>query len=146
MYTFPDNWESITGVRLRTLLLNNYCTDLYKGKYYSKLVDTYPDGTKIEVSKEHPAGLRLVRKHSKVFSEHCCVLTGVCYDEAMLQPIYDFIQKPVDGPTLEDLCNECFDAIEKAANDEAEARGEDAYIIEEIEANDYEFYENGEML
>lgn len=140
-----DNIINLTGHRLAKYIWNNYKRDIFKGKYYGKLVDTFADGTKIPISKEHPIGQRHVKRYSKVFLSNDCVLTGVCYDQSVLQPIYDFLDKPsdIDFETLLDDCiyNLCTDV-----RSETEYHNSDEAITEEIEANEYEFDESGNMI
>lgn len=144
--SFEDSILNLSGVRLSTYIWNNYKRDIFKGKYYGKLTHTHKDGTKIEVSKLHPAGMRHVKKYSKCILEHSCVLTGVCYDESILQSIYDFLSKPGTHTTFEDLIENCFLSLCKDVESEYVARNTDEFISEEIEANEYEFLEDGEMI
>jgi len=43
------------------------------------------------------------------------------------------------------LLNDCFDELKKSIENEINYRNTDEAIIEEIEANDYEFTENGNI-
>ena len=75
-----------------------------------------------------------------------CNLTGMCYDDDMLKPIYDFLElRNFDTTNFEDLLNSCFDAMRKTLKDEEEYMYTDEYISEEIISNDYEFTENGNI-
>jgi hypothetical protein len=76
----------LTGYRLAKYIINNYWDDIHGRKYYSKVVGT---------SYKH--------RHSNIQVTRDCSLTGYYLDEAILGPIYDFIDHPVDGPTLSDL-------------------------------------------
>ena len=134
---FEDNVLILTGQRLRTYILNNFGNSLYKGKYYSlwskteKSYKYYKDGYPV-----------LKSKHSKILLENCCVLTGVCYDDDILQPIYNFIDKP-DTSNLTDLINDCFYSLKNSLEREEDCRNTDDYISEEIEANEMQFTEDG---
>jgi len=139
-----ENILNLSGFRLAKYLWNNYRKDLYKGKYYGKLVKTEKDGSPIEVSKEHPAGLRHVKRYSKCQLSTQCVFTGVCYDESILAPIYQFLEKPVDGTTFEELISECIYSLAKDLESEFETLNSEESIIESIQANEYEFTESGE--
>lgn len=139
----PDNAEELTGQRLATYIWNNYRSDIFKGKYYGKLVNTHKDGTPIEASKEHPAGLRHVLRYSRCQMSNDCVLTGVCYDMDILDPIYKFLEKPTEGTTFEELINDCISSLCKSVSSEIEANMEEPAISEHFEANDYEFTEDG---
>ena len=141
---YDDDILNLTGQRLATYLWNNYKNDIYEGKYYGKLVYTDKWGEKLPISKEHPIGARHVKRYSKVFLSNCCVLTGVCYDDSILRPIYDFIEKP-NQYNIEDLINFCFDELKNDIESEIDSRNEDEYIIETIEVNEYDFTEDGEL-
>ena len=51
----------------------------------------------------------------------------------------------VDGKKIETILNECFTAIEETIENEKEYRESDEAIIEDIEANEYEFLKNGNI-
>lgn len=141
----PANAEEITGQRLATYIWNNYRTDIFRGKYYSKLVNTHKDGTRIEVSKEHPAGLRHVIRRSRCQLNNDCILTGMCYDMDILEPMYNFLQRPTAGTTYKELIDECIENLIKSVTNEWEASTTDEYYQEHAEANGYEFYPDGSM-
>ena len=141
--------KELTSLRLRTWIINNYWSYLFKGKYYGKLVPNFKDGKKIPKSKEYPIGQRHVKRYSNVIFNNDCVLTGVCYDLSMLAPIYEFLEWDrkqnlyYSNLTLEDLILDCFSELKKDIESEIDARNEDEYIIEEIQANNYQYLKNG---
>lgn len=144
-----DNILELSGNKLRKHLYNYHFSDLYKGKYYGRLTDTFKDGTKIEVSKEHPIGKRHLKRYSKVFFERECVFTGMCYDDIMLEPIYIFLDEGhtkdnYNRITFKDLIEECFEALKDALKEEEEYLTGEEYAEEEIEQNNYEFTEDGQ--
>lgn len=144
---YSDCYESdleITGIRLRTYILNNYGNLLFKGKYYGKLVDTFKDGSKIEKSKEHPVGLRHVKRYSKVFFTNDCNLTGVCYDYYVLKPLYDFIKNPQENIYLWQLLDEGLQCLEYALEEEIQYRNSREGKEEELLQLEREYTENGE--
>jgi len=104
----------LSGVRLWKYLQNNHLT--YWNKYQKK-TDELLSGN--------------------------CPFTGVCFDEDFLDNIRKFIKRP-DSSTFEDLLEEsvwnCFNAGCK----DYEYQQSDEAITEMIEANDYEFTEDGE--
>ena len=126
------NWEfaepeydyqicDMSGIRLLKYLYNNYFTDLFKGKYYHK-------------GKS---------RHSRIIREHCCVLSGYCIDEDILQPIYDFLKKPCKNTTFEDLMGECLENwVIACAKDQEHSTSMEAFI-EDCEANGMEFTISG---
>jgi hypothetical protein len=136
---FDDNVLNLTGQRLATYLWNNYKTDLFKGKYYSLW-------SKTDISYEHyKDGYPVLKKRrSNIFLDNCCVLTGVCYDDDLLSPIYEFLNKPKDI-NIETLLNDCIYSLCHSVSSEIEYQNSDEAITETIEANDYDFYDTGEL-
>jgi hypothetical protein len=141
-----DDILNLSGIRLYKYIWNNYGSELFKGKYYGKLVNTNKDGSTIEVSKSHPAGLRHVKRYSKCTLENSCVLTGVCYDDDILQPVYDFLKKPESNVTFTYLIGEIESAIQEAFSNTEDWLNSSEFVTQEIEANDYEFTEDGEEI
>jgi len=139
-----DNIIELTGLRLRTYIINNFGNRLYKGKYFSLW-------SKTEVSyKYHKEGFPVLKsRYSKVIFDNCCPLTGVCYDNSLLQPIYDLIENYREKAdyysymTFETLMNDCFESLEKDIEAECESIQTDEYIAEQIEANEYDFTKDG---
>lgn len=135
---FENEILSLSGLRLHKYLINNYFYDLFKGKYYSLW-------SKKDFSFEHyKDGFPVLKqRRSKVIFENCCVLTGMCYDENVLQPIYDFLKHPDKNTGFEGLISECFQAAKKCIDDEIDYMNSDEYITEEIGNNDFEFTKDG---
>lgn len=145
VYTDHINDEilELKGFRLQKYIWNNYKNQLFKGKYYSLW-------SKKDISyKYHKEGYPVLKvRYSKVLKQSSCVLTGMCYDDDMLQPIYDFLEKRDFSNctiTFYHLLNDCFDELRKSIENEIDYRNTDDAIIEEIKANDYEFTENGNI-
>jgi len=139
-----DNILELKELRLQKYIWNNYKTKLYKGKYYSLW-------SKTEKSyKYYKQGFPVLKsRHSKVIIDNECVLTGVCYDYSLLQPIYDFLDNYnakkdyYSYMTFETLLNDCFESLEKDVQDEDDAQYGDIVIAENIEANGHEFTKEG---
>jgi hypothetical protein len=129
-----DGVEELRGLRLRTYILNNYGYILDKGKYYGKLSKKFKDGTPIPISKEHPAGCRHIKRYSKVFVDDSCNLTGVCYDDSMLQPIYNFIYFGFKNESISllDVLDDCYKAIKEDIRSEEKYMNSDEYITEQL--------------
>jgi hypothetical protein len=140
-----DNILELSGQRLATYIWNHYKDDIFHGKYYGELVDTFKDGTKIPISKEHPIGKRHVKRYSHVFMSSVAVMTGVCYDDDLLNPIYEFLNKPKENVNFEILINDCIYSLCGSVSDEIEYQMSDEAITETILANEYEFYKDGTM-
>jgi hypothetical protein len=131
--TCDDEVENLSGIRLAKYIWNNYKADIYKGKYYSTK-GQYIDGK-----------YTYKYRHSKIILEASCALTGYCIDEDILQPIYDFLKNPKAGVTFAELIDDCLHAWLKACEDDYEAYYSDESLADHITANEYEFYEDGEI-
>jgi len=78
-----------------------------------------------------------------------CPFTGVCYDETLLTPFRSFLlgtYKNFETTCLRDLLNDAFNSLEKCINDEIDYRNSEEAILESIESNNYEFYEDGKLI
>lgn len=126
-YTGDYNAEELTGLRLRTYLLNNYGHILTTAKTIRK--GWTGKSRKSKCQKE----------------ESSCPLTGVCFDESALAPIRKFIKKP-DNTTFSELLAECLDSLFTDASNDWEYQLTDESIDETILANEYEFTEDGERV
>jgi hypothetical protein len=142
-----DQIIQLSGQRLATYIWNNYKRDLFKGKYYhsqsfSKI--NHPVKHKRVKSQTFKSGNVFNAYYSAIQLEHSCVLTGVCYDEDILQPIYDFLDKPTDID-FETLLNDCIYSLCHSISSEIEYQQSDEAITEDIEVNDYDFDINGNL-
>lgn len=151
---------ALTGNRALSFLWNNYGRDICPGKYYGKLVPC-------PKSKEHPVGLRHVKRYSKCTPESFnCPLTGVCYDNDALEPLWRFLEGKDDDPktdspcskffsgfkthifkcrTVKDIIENCVDSLCDAWEREEEYRLSDEGLIESIKGNGYEYYDDGTL-
>ena len=144
-----DDVLELSGVRLRTYILNNFGSDIFRPKYLKhgilrKEKPTHHRMRKAKILNTGPnKGLYMVSYYSNINTSCECPLTGVCYDHSLLNPFLKFIAKP-DKSTFEDLITDAFHELKKDLEDEEDSMNTDEYIIEQIEANDYEFTETGE--
>lgn len=127
--TIDQNVEDLTGLRLAKYIWNNYGQDLYRPKYIGNL-----EGRK----KFSPV-------YSKVQREASCVLTGYCMDEDMLEPVYNFMKKPVKINFYELMTN-CFDAWVLACSANAEDDASMEAFVDQADINDYEYDEAGRRI
>ena len=136
-----DTLLEMRGQRAANYIWNNYKTDLFKGKYYSLW-------SKTDVSYKHyPEGYPVLKsRHSHIILNTDCVLTGICYDNDLLDPVYAFLNKPNESITFEDLINECFDSLKKSLENEDDYRYSEEGIIEECIDCDDLFTENGNAI
>lgn len=143
----------LTGLRLRKYILNNFGDTLYKRKYLkigsnSKTLKPFH---RMRKQTEIKSGSNKGLFYSAYYSNICkvaknCNLTGMCYDDDMMQPIYDFLELRTFGSTnFEDLLNECFDEMRSTLQKEEDYMYSDEYISEEIAANEWEFTEQGKI-
>lgn len=136
---------NLKGFRLRKYILNNFGQYLYKRKYL-KSFDGHKKHRMIENRTAQTTNKKYCFAYSNIQINNCCALTGVCYDEDILKPIYDFIDMKVFSSytTFNKLLNECFENLRDSLEKEEEYRNSYEVISEEIEANAYEFTEDGE--
>tara|TARA_R110000772_G_scaffold19922_4_gene55397 strand:+ start:451 stop:1101 length:651 start_codon:yes stop_codon:yes gene_type:complete len=142
-HEYEQEVHELTGMRLRTYLINNYGYILEKGKYYGNLSKTHKNGNPILVSKEHPVGMRHLKRYSKVIFERCCNLTGVCYDISIMKPIYNFIDNPNESDTINVLFDNCFNSLEIDIKDEEDYHHTDDAKAEQVEIDDNEYLKDG---
>ena len=136
-----DDVCNMQGLRLHKYILNNFYSQLYLKKKYRLTSKTRNELLRCPIIKS---------RYSKLSFENCCVLTGWCYDDSILEPIYQFLEKFQEkagyysSMDFNELMGDCFHALKKDLDSEVEAMQQDEYITENIEANNYEFTENGQ--
>lgn len=129
---FDANINLMTGLRLRTWLINNILPEIEKPKYLGQ-------------AKGKPV-------YSKMSKEISCPFTGCCYDMDFLGPIIDYIKydqyyRDNDGRIcLDSLCNELFRTFDKLVDLERENQQSEECFAGLCEANGYEFDEQGNLL
>ena len=138
-----NNILELSGLRLRTWLINNF-TFLWKPKWKGSLkANEYIKHNRIKSPKEvNSLGNRYNPYYSGCQVDNCCVLTGMCYDDDFLKPIYDFIRKPNDS-NLESILNDCSLSLSKTVEDEQDYRYSDEGIMQDISDQGLEIDEFG---
>jgi hypothetical protein len=135
--------QNLKGFRLQKYLWNNFGHGLFKSKYYSLwskkdiTYEFYEDGYPV-----------LKSRYSKVFKDNSCVLTGMCYDESILQPVYEFLLKrDFSNCTINfyRLINDCFNKLEEAIESEIDYRNSDEAIEEDLLESDNEYTKSGNI-
>lgn len=139
-----EDVQELSGIRLSAFLWNNYGKDLFKLKYKGALKKNYPVKHKRIEHTDHKNGNHSIHYYSAISFSTDCVLTGMCFDYDILEPIYKFLKKPDSGVDFEYLMQDCISSWEVAAKNEAENETSLEYFKDIAEANDYEFTENGE--
>ena len=120
-----EDIEDLRGVRLMKFIINNFGDSLFKKAY-----------------------LRTIKgkaRYSKIKIDTCCVLTGYCIDDDILEPVYNFLKKPDKNQSLGDIINDCLWSFIHACNRDYEYSNSDEALTEFIEANEYEFTIDGEI-
>lgn len=140
-----DSILNLSGARLYTYLVNNYYSSLFKPKYI-KTIDRHVSWKQFicKQAKGHVTP-EYTQIYSKNFKDSDCVLTGACFDNDVLQPVYEFLKKPTNS-TFEDLIKDIENAIYKLYRDTGDYYNSREYIVETLESNDCcDFTSNGKM-
>jgi hypothetical protein len=144
-----ENATELNGLRLRKYILNNFGKYLFKPQFKGSLkTNEYINHKRIKSPLEvNSIGNRFNPYYSAIFKDNSCVLTGVCYDDDLLKPIYKFIEEDYknENVNLIDLFDSCFKSLRNSIENEIEYRESDEGIEEEIEGNDFEFTEEGNI-
>lgn len=120
---FTGEVEDMQGERLVAYLMNNYWHSLFKRTTY--------------FSKDYTH-----KRTSRIFYNTDCVLTGFCADNAILQPIYEFLRTP-DNSTFYDLLDKCLDTFFRYCRDDVQYCQSEESFREDSAANDWEYLESG---
>jgi len=139
-----DDIKNLSGQRLATYIYNNYKKDLFKKKYL-KSFNGHKKHKNIVNYTAKTTGNKYCSYYSPLKIDNSCVLTGVCYDDDLLTPIYDFINKPNDRIDFETLLNDCIYNLCHSVASEIEYQYTKECIKENIENNNYEFTEDGNL-
>lgn len=151
---FDDNILDLCGLRLRTWLINNWGWWLYKRKYLGHgkgenvpKPDVHHRMIKWKQARKDQQWYRMY--YSNIQQDTCCALTGVCYDDDFLAPLYEFIDNydaAKHGLTdFGHLIDECFSSLETTLKNEKEYHESDEAVIERIEENDIMFFQDGRI-
>jgi hypothetical protein len=138
-YYHDVDGEEITGKYLWRYIMNNVWDDMFpRKKFY--LFDAGYDTEKHRWNKQRTS--RVIRQQ---WNE--CVLTGVCYDCDILEPIAKYLSRPYsESYTLEDLVNDCLDNFFSAWQEEIEYVNSYECVKEYLtEYDDNDYYANGKV-
>lgn len=140
-----DTILELSGARLYKYIINNYGHELFKPAYI-KTIDrpVYWRQFICKVRKDKD-GKEYTQIYSKNKKTDSCTLTGVCYDDDILSPVYNFLKRPAKNTTFEDLIKEIEHQISKCYESLEDWLNSDEYISEHLEINNYDFTEDGEM-
>jgi hypothetical protein len=148
-----EDVQELKGFRLQKYIWNNFGNDIFKPKYlkHGELTDKrkpyHAMQKQREITNNCPnKGKFYISYYSNIQKENSCVLTGVCYDQDILDPIYNFLEKrDFSNCTINfyHLINNCFEALKKSIESEVDYQNSDEAIIENLISNDYEFTKDG---
>ena len=136
--------DEMAGMKVYKYILNNYHHILFKPQFRGTIKNDTIKHKRIKHTKLTNYNV-FNAYYSGIFRDNCCVLTGYCMDDDILRPIYVFIKKPNQTTTLQDLFEACFDSFISAWNRDVEYQYSEDAIKETIEANEYEFTDDGKM-
>lgn len=143
----------IQGLRLRTWVVNNWLPKLWRRKYKGSMFkgeqfDAIPSRHRmLKWTKSKQSGKYYATgRYNLIGGYDEYHLTGYCGDYPLIQPILEFVKSPKLWYELGDLIEDCFDSFIKGWVSDMEYQNSDECITESIECNDYEFYENGEIV
>lgn len=120
-------------LRLARYMWNNYAEEITRGKYYSTRM------------KWIGGNVHYKSRRSKVLlSLDEYALTGICWDQDILQPIIDCLKYKRFFNDIEELFDACLTAFFAAWDADIEYCNSLEYFADVAEANEYEFTANGE--
>lgn len=139
-----DNILELKGIRLYKYLINNYYNQLFTPTYI-KILDRPVKWKQFICKVIKGQSGEYTQIYSKQKRDNSCVLTGICYDMDILDPIYSFLKYPDKNVTFADLMSDIESAISKTYDNTEEWINSDEFIKDEIEANEYEFTQDGKQ-
>jgi hypothetical protein len=74
-----------------------------------------------------------------------CPLTGVYPDCPLFDPLADFIKRPDNSTTWDELLRACVDSFVESAQSDYDWRGSDEHCLEEIQEHSLEFTVDGQI-
>lgn len=133
-FTGDDDIRELSGLRLHTYLQNHYADELSKGKYYSK---SRVDEGGVYHSKS---------RRSRILKERDCALTGVWIDSWLLDPVYQFLDKPTPQMTFYELMQDCLESWADGVSTDMRHYFSQENFTEEAHANEWEYDEHGNLV
>lgn len=147
--------QKLKGFRLQKYILNNFGNKLFKKKYLKcgenrteRPNGYHPMKKIVEIENGANKGLFYSNYYSNWKTDNCCVLTGMCYDDDMLHPIYLFLEKRDFSNCTTNfyrLINDCFNELDNTINSEIDYRNSDEAIEEDLFLSDHEFTKTGNI-
>jgi hypothetical protein len=117
-------------LRFARFIWNQYAHQIQRGKYYGKITR---DG-------------RHVFRHSKATVEYSCPFTGFIADMAITGPVWDCIHYKKEYTCYDQLIEDCLTAFFEEWRNDMEYETSIECFEELCTANEWEFYETGEIV
>lgn len=130
--------ETLSGKLLFRYISNEIMPYIQRGKYYSTC-GAYDENGKYTYKQ----------RRSKVLIEGFdgCPLTGVCYDNFVLKPLFDYYHNwarpEYRDLTFCDVMERCYDSLFKTLHEEYEYYASDEAVREYLSEQDNYYYEDG---
>lgn len=137
--------ENITGFRLAKWIINNYYDILFKPYFVRSVKKDAAIYHKRIKTTQYKNGNISNFYYSAIKKTDSCVLTGVCYDDDILKPIYEFLKSPYNI-NFDELIIDCIDNLEKSIQNEINYHYTDEAKAEYLSENDYYFTVDGKMI
>lgn len=137
--------ENITGFRLAKWIINNYYDILFKPYFVGSVKKDAAIYHKRIKTTQYKNGNISNFYYSTIKKTDSCVLTGVCYDDDILKPIYEFLKSPYNI-NFDELISDCLDSLEKSIQNEIDYNYTDEAKAEYLNENDYYFTVDGKMI
>lgn len=145
-----DDALDLEGLRAYKYVVNRLESKLYN-PWYGLFSDSYIEQTRLESeSKPHTASItarnmtRRKKPYGKPWVKNDCPLTGVCFDEYLLEKLYKYLL--VDKATLKDALTWLMDDTTQLIVKEYESHCTESYFIEDSNDRDLRFTESGEPI
>lgn len=129
-----EDIETLQGKRAYAYIVNNYLMPNKSYKIYWKDKCIYTDGRK-----------NWKRKSNLFYSWDDCPFTGYGMDYCFIEAWKNWEKNFNKYSTVGEFINLVADTLGKAWTEDNEYQLTDEFIIDMIEANDYEFFENGKQ-
>ena len=136
-----DDILELSGIRLYKYIINNYYSDLFK-PVYIKSYDKHFNHKRAK-NKTYKNGNIASFFYSNLKVSNSCVLTGVSWDDDLLAPIYEFLEKPCKHTNFNDLIKSCFESLRISLEKSDEYYTTDEFVSEELQINNYQFTKDG---
>lgn len=120
--------ETFEWIRFAAWVWNNYGDKILTGKYYGKISNG-----------------RHIKRYSRATVEHTCSLTGFCADLDIMAPMIRCIHYKEAFFTYDQLIGACLESFFEAWRADMEYQTSLEAFEERCTANEWEFYESGEM-